>query len=75
MCKPDALNLSAESANAIMVMVDNEIEVTLDGMTVGKNEAEDYHFLARKVKAYGEYLEWYEQQDCSETYRSGLKYM
>jgi len=66
MCKPDPLNLSAESANAIMIMLDNEIEVTLDAMTGGRNEAEDYHFLARKIKAYGEYLEWYEQQDCSD---------
>ena len=66
MGKHNPLYLSAESANAIMVMLDNEIEITLDGMTGVKNEAEDYHFLARKVKAYGEYLQWYEQQDCSD---------
>ncbi len=65
MCKPDPLNLSAESANAIMVMLDTEIDATVDIFT-NKHEPEDYIHLGHKLIAYGQYRRWYEQQDCSD---------
>tara|TARA_R110002126_G_scaffold180663_2_gene329438 strand:+ start:216 stop:443 length:228 start_codon:yes stop_codon:yes gene_type:complete len=62
---PDPLYLSAESANALMVMLDSEIRTNEDIFT-GRNEPTDYIFLGRKMIAYGEYCAWYEQQDCSD---------
>jgi hypothetical protein len=65
MSKPDPLYLSGNSANALMVMLDTEIDATADIFT-SKHEPEDYVHLGRKLIAYGEYRAWYEQQDCSD---------
>lgn len=65
MSKPDPLYLSAKSANALMVMLDTEIDATGEIFT-SKHEPEDYVHLGHKLIAYGEYRAWYEQQDCSD---------
>lgn len=65
MSTPDPLYLSAKSANALMVMLDTEIDATGEIFT-SNHEPEDYVHLGRKLIAYGEYRAWYEQQDCSD---------
>lgn len=65
MSKPNPLYLTDKSANAIMVMLDTEIDATAEIFT-SKHEPEDYVHLGRKLIAYGQYRRWYEQQDCSD---------
>ena len=65
MSTPDPLYLSAKSANALMVMLDTEIDATAEIFT-SKHEPEDYVHLGHKLIAYGQYRRWYEQQDCSD---------
>lgn len=65
MSTPDPLYLSAKSANALMDMLDTEIDATGKIFT-SNHEPEDYVHLGRKLIAYGEYRAWYEQQDCSD---------
>lgn len=63
MSKPNPLYLSRNSANAIMVMIDTEIDATAEIFT-SKHEPEDFINLGYKLIAYGEFREWYEAQDC-----------
>lgn len=65
MSTPDPLYLSAKSANALMVMLDTEIDATAEVLSC-KHEPEDYIHLGNKLIAYGHYRAWYEQQDCSD---------
>ena len=62
---PNPLYLSAKSANALMVMLDTEIDATAEVLS-NKHEPEDYIHLGYKLIAYGEFREWYEAQDCSD---------
>ena len=62
---PKPLYLSAKSANALMVMLDTEIDATAEVLS-NKHEPEDYIHLGYKLIAYGEFREWYEAQDCSD---------
>lgn len=65
MSKANPLYLSDKSANAIMVMLDTEIDQQQISLP-SKLEPEDYIHLGHKLIAYGEYRRWYEQQDCSD---------
>ena len=60
---PNPLYLSRTSANALMVMLDTEIDSSEEVLS-SKHEPEDYINLGYKLIAYGEYREWYEAQDC-----------
>ena len=60
---PNPLYLSRTSANALMVMLDTEIDSSEEILS-SKHEPEDYINLGYKLIAYGEFREWYEAQDC-----------